>query len=81
MLPRSSGVKARMKPKAKLSPDLSSKKVKNPRNKKPPTLGPPQIRNTRATRACREKSLPPVEQPKQVDKDVNDAFTDIFSIQ
>ena len=69
-----------MKPKAPGSPDVSSKKVKNPRNKKPPTLGPPQIRNTRSTRAHREKSLPPVAHAKeaeQAEKDVDDAFTAI----
>ncbi|KAI1787830.1 hypothetical protein LXA43DRAFT_1097916 [Ganoderma leucocontextum] len=83
MLPRPSGVKARMKPKVKLAPDIPNKKVKNPRNKKPITLGLPQIRNTRSTRAHRENSLPPqkqaeeVEQIEQAEEDVNDAFTDI----
>ena len=72
-----------MKPKAKQSPDAPSKKVKNPRNKKPPTLGLPQIRNTRSTRVHREKSVPlekqldESKQVEQVQKDVEDAFTAI----
>ena len=70
-----------MKPKGKLAnldDPPPAKKVKNPRSKKPSTLGQPQIMNPRSTRSQREKSVAqPAHKNEGTEEDIQYAFAAI----